>query len=996
MSSPVVGGTAPYWTLVRVILCSDCFKELPFVSIGGAEPLVLRQQTGNSVCSSPSKLSPARTANLMPSSKFSMPTRKSARSAAKKYPNSTERPADLAGIANASPEELQAHIEHERAMELASLRAIARKAKKKLPDELPESFTNDVIQTCLRHLQEHGLSTTEPVVASTSAATSEAASLLPASVVQPTTIKPCDDGVSNYAIPVVSPGAASMDLDFNDENEDTVRPSYCLNIDNSTAPLIPAGEGDKLSPTLAERSGNDDVPPNVELALNDAQTPPSTNFGHNDDTDPLPPSNSSKEPVKRPGALTKEQLQTLRKKSEELDRYIEEMAQKFRVNAATITANMGLDNPQRRVLNFWNVFQSVFWRRVIDEQSALLGEDFDPEDLDAEAIQGECSAGYATLKLNDPDLTDEQLEERKAQREEIRWEYNRQQEQEEVQYREGQTAALMRQARREFTMRSKWYAARGVVIGGWGVSIDPYDPTSRTLSFVFVGSDAGHRYFEEQEVDISRLLYEFENFCSLGDMEARKRKGCNIRETLQANLQSKSNDKRKLAISEMMRMKWHEATGEQVTKIPWDDWCLRMIEHHQRTVGWPASVPWPSGPKPYSAIDRGKDGRTLAKAFTEPEGKDIRIEGWNEEEIALANAVPESQRADNMKWLKIALVVDDAGEHLLTIGDIKAQAKVRVEYQMVKRAGGLKQTKTKEEQKEDEDIAEALETEQPNSKKPATKVTTKGKARKDDGTREVNTKKNTGWIGYGKKRLREEKEENEEMGPRKRVRSKEYVELTDEEAGDSAAPAATNNLPKPKTQAPPIVKPPQQEQYKTTVDIMGGPVTIRENTTHAAAWMSGRGLEGGGTFSSSRPLGDVGILTQGVTGRPLDRRPSRPPSVLGPRPPPPRRPLPRPPSVPAAANVAAQPTPLLPPLPDVYSHETQVALNAYGTPNPVQGYALFGGQQQFDPFTELHMGYPPQDPYGLARGGTYGRTDAGYNGDSALQGLQGDATMDFS
>ncbi|KIJ26864.1 hypothetical protein M422DRAFT_272011 [Sphaerobolus stellatus SS14] len=82
----------------------------------------------------------------------------------------------------------------------------------------------------------------------------------------------------------------------------------------------------------------------------------------------------------------------------------------------------------------------------------------------------------------------------------------------------------------------------------------------RTLSFVFVGNEAGcwerswvlgtklgvgnkaGRCYFEEEVNISAFLYEFETYCSLSEIKAHKKMGANLRESLCMSLNGKSNE----------------------------------------------------------------------------------------------------------------------------------------------------------------------------------------------------------------------------------------------------------------------------------------------------------------------------------------------------------------------------------------------------------------------------------------------------------------------
>jgi hypothetical protein len=66
----------------------------------------------------------------------------------------------------------------------------------------------------------------------------------------------------------------------------------------------------------------------------------------------------------RPGALSHAQLEMLQAKSEELRTWIGETAKEFHVSRATISTNMGLHEPERRITSFWNKFQTVYYARL--------------------------------------------------------------------------------------------------------------------------------------------------------------------------------------------------------------------------------------------------------------------------------------------------------------------------------------------------------------------------------------------------------------------------------------------------------------------------------------------------------------------------------------------------------------------------------------------------------------------------------------------------------
>ncbi|KIJ24546.1 hypothetical protein M422DRAFT_274656 [Sphaerobolus stellatus SS14] len=209
--------------------------------------------------------------------------------------------------------------------------------------------------------------------------------------------------------------------------------------------------------------------------------------------------------------------------------------------------NIGLDNPQCHGYYFWSIFQSIYWHHILKEHAKQHGDDPNAHKMDQETVQAEFYAEYAKVPPDDPDLTDEEMEERKTLREEIKKEY-------------------------------------------------------KVLQ-------------EEEEVNVSGSLYDFKNYCSIGEIQVQK--------------------------------KQEEAMGTKVTKIPWDKWWHGMVENQ----------------------------RPLVNAFTVEEGKKTCIKSWTIEESSLAKSLPESMHADNANWLKIPLVVDNADRLLLTIGKIEDQCK---------------------------------------------------------------------------------------------------------------------------------------------------------------------------------------------------------------------------------------------------------------------------------------------------------------------------------
>ncbi|KIJ39758.1 hypothetical protein M422DRAFT_257351 [Sphaerobolus stellatus SS14] len=908
-------------------------------------------------------------------------------------------------FSHATREEVEMAIRKVRDDEFRRRTEQARHQKRKLPEEGEvKDFCNEVIEAALHRLRE--LDTVVHPPASINEDSSAPPSPLPTITVSPSRTRRqqnedvvmgdgqdgqdgdmgmdvgamdvCEQGFHVYQLD--PPMSSALLLSSMPRNEKPVVAESQRDDSSEARPVDVIHDESSLNtgeiPYISSTSGSEHSfsyePPSTlsKLSTNDVKvsiTGPSTpNNEGTTDTKSLKAGKKSDQA--RPGPLSQEKLQYLRDKAVEIDKWIEDIARSWGVSTVTITTNMGLDNPQRRGYNFWNIFQSIYWHRILEEHAKQHGDDPNAEKMDQETVQAECHAEYAKVRLDDPDLTDEEMEERKKLREAIKKEYEVLQEEDELKYKEGLTSSLMKKARKEFTMRSKWYAARGVVIGGFAVSIDPYDPTSRTLNFVFVGNEAGRRYFEEEEVNVSALLYEFENYCSIGEIQARKKQGVSVREGLRAALNSKSNDKRKSAISEMLRTMWKEATGTKVTKIPWDEWWRGMVENERRTVGWPVGVPWPSGPKPYSAIDRGKDGRALANAFTAEEGKETRIESWTPEESALAKSLPESMRADNANWLKIPLVVDDAGRPLLTIGEIEDQCKTR--------SGRNVKPLVKAESPAGYEVVESQQPSNP-PVDTNTKTAKQRKAGKGAPAPAPDAKPKSGWTGYGLKRLRHEKEEV--VDGRKRPKSRKFIDTSDTEMdgiGNSSAnnhsmkandipeikpsisqsndiPRAPGPRPKPRQVFPKGAASQDPSMHPTSIhkeEISGGDMFgggAKEVVTALAPEVSMK------TRFAGQPAMRNAIVPAPIAG-PSQSQPrqatgrgfSRPPSVMGPRPlPRPPRPLPLP--TPSFTNLLPAPAVDIPPyVAHAYTPLAAPSLNPLPAP-----------RLDFDTYGDLHSGY---------------------------------------
>ncbi|KIJ23231.1 hypothetical protein M422DRAFT_276243, partial [Sphaerobolus stellatus SS14] len=197
-------------------------------------------------------------------------------------------------------------------------------------------------------------------------------------------------------------------------------------------------------------------------------------------------------------------------------------------------------------------------------------------------------------------------------------------------------------------------------------------------------------------------------------------------------MEMKSGDKRKSAISELLRRIWRQATGRQSNKLRWDEWAEDFVIARQCLVGWPADVTWPSGPAPYSSIDRGRGGRLLGEALLAEAGREIRIEKWTDEDITLTNSKPRSRLDKDLNWQKIAVIVDQEGNPLLTIGQIDEQAVLREKYikddheKAASNGTGRRKRKGGAERSEGEGDGDEKglnqDEEEPKAKKPKTKL----------------------------------------------------------------------------------------------------------------------------------------------------------------------------------------------------------------------------------------------------------------------------------
>ncbi|KIJ32573.1 hypothetical protein M422DRAFT_52803 [Sphaerobolus stellatus SS14] len=346
----------------------------------------------------------------------------------------------------------------------------------------------------------------------------------------------------------------------------------------------------------------------------------------------------------------------------------------------------------------------------------------------------------------------------------------------------------MRQARKELSMRAQWFALRGVTIAGFAVSTDYLDPLSHTLNFTFAGNDTARRFFDDEELNMTQIIYDFETFCRDGELKERWKGGHDTDPltALRNAMETKSGDKRKSAISEMLRRIWKNATGMQAPRLRWDEWADDFIKKQCRLVGWPAEVTWPSGPAPYGSIDRGKSGKLLGEALLAPEGRKIRVEPWTEDEIKLADSAPRHRLNKDPAWLSISIIIDQEGNPLLTIGQINDQATARAKYSKGKKTGESVKQEGSASEKDDTASQESAD-EEPKKKKEVPKEGRGKKVKESKRKRKRDVEEN----GKGRGRKRGKKE------PKSRATCND----SDAEAESSEAAETSKPSKKPKPQA---------------------------------------------------------------------------------------------------------------------------------------------------------------------------------------------------
>ncbi|KIJ36006.1 hypothetical protein M422DRAFT_51223 [Sphaerobolus stellatus SS14] len=762
---------------------------------------------------------------------------------------------NLSKLAQLSCEELEQCIRDEQLKDLDKRRLIFRQRKQRQPTDIDETFTNAIVKECRRLLAEP---MPDHVMTNTGVITDTDGIPLPVIMVtsQPGIRSDTDGANDNLIISLkrsVSPPIALHHQDANTSpNEELGDPSHQPRV--ATSPPAPAS----LPP--AEH--------NPEAQSATASTATAVGIDNGDKGK----RRERKEDEPRPGALTKEQLRLLRDKNSELEKWIADKAREWNVSNLTIISNMGIDNRERRARNFWNIFQTVFWSNVVNEHERKRHEDPSTPDLDGEAVARECHDQYATLKLPDDQvvISEDEVEEINRRRQEIVEEYERMEQEEELRFREGNTAGLMRQARRELSLHAQWFALRGVLLAGFGVSIDYLDPISHTLNFSFAGNDNARKFFDDDEINMTQIIYDFETYCREGELKDRHRgnKHRDVQGALRHAMETKSGDKRKSAISEMLRRIWskcicedvaalEDATGLQATRLRWDEWADDFIKKHHRLVGWPADVTWPSGPAPYGSIDRGRSGKLLGDALLAEEGRQIRAEPWTKEEIKLANSAPRHRLMKDPAWLCIPIIVDQDDKPLLTIGQVDEQTVACANYSKNALERKVQGQGRKRKAGDGEDESDDSDGEQSADGKRVGMET-------DDGGEEV-----VGKRRKGKKGKKVAKAHNVEVERSKKVKkpktvSKEYIEDSDHEeihmVGSGEGPSIN-------TGAPPQPADTRMPTHKVKPRPIGLAAQVNDDSVILERENVG-GLAGGGSLLPLVHPPSQSLAAQGLTQEP--------------------------------------------------------------------------------------------------------------------------------
>ncbi|KIJ30955.1 hypothetical protein M422DRAFT_267476 [Sphaerobolus stellatus SS14] len=316
-----------------------------------------------------------------------------------------------------------------------------------------------------------------------------------------------------------------------------------------------------------------------------------------------PPARASKaKDGVRPGELSKEGVLRAQALGEKHAKEIAELAEELHASSYTVHCNMGYDERESRITSFWNKFQAVFWVKEHDkveeerERQLAAGEKVTAK-VDVEEAFLRCIAEYGPLK-KPKCMTEEKLQELECKRKPFEDAFDEMMDPKKKKYVHGDTIRALKQVRKILTSLAVWWAARGVGIAGWAVSLDPIDPTASAANFTFAGDEAGREFFEDKDVNMMMLLRDFETSCRFRNMEAREHDVASREHTY---LSVKDDtDSRKKTVSAMLRQMWATVMNK--------DKCARL-----------------AGQK----IHHGLQGLIHGEQLNE-NGREIQVEKWDE------------------------------------------------------------------------------------------------------------------------------------------------------------------------------------------------------------------------------------------------------------------------------------------------------------------------------------------------------------------------------
>ncbi|KIJ33230.1 hypothetical protein M422DRAFT_264769, partial [Sphaerobolus stellatus SS14] len=363
----------------------------------------------------------------------------------------------------------------------------------------------------------------------------------------------------------------------------------------------------------------------------------------------------------RPGELSKEGVLRAQALGEKHAKEIAELAEELHASSYTVHCNMGYDEQHDKV-------------EEERERQLAAGEKVTAK-VDVEEAFLRCIAEYEPLK-KPKCMTEEELQELECKRKPFEDAFDEMMDPKKKKYVHGDTIRALKQA--------VWWAAWGVGIAGWAVLLDPIDPTASAANFTFAGDEAGHEFFEDKNVSMMMLLWDFETSSRFRNMEACERDVAS-REHTYLSVKDDTDSRKKNVSAMLQQMCATVMNKDKCAGVPWQRWGMDMISVQSRTVAWPKDTPWPSGPHPWRAAERGMHTASLLEALCGQNGREIRVEKWDEglylnlASLAAANGLSKEAILASVSCSDITLVVCETGETLLTVGEVKEQAAQRVE-----------------------------------------------------------------------------------------------------------------------------------------------------------------------------------------------------------------------------------------------------------------------------------------------------------------------------